>query len=125
MLWNVRNAKFNIFHVKTVLFISSEKTKWRQRETRINAKTVIEAETRFAFVETREASRVFAICGIAEGRAASAAIFHDVPGSHCALARASAVLSADASWMNLKGRGIAARGVSRNAARCTAACTHV
>jgi hypothetical protein len=65
-----------------VLFISNEKTKRRQGETRINAKTVIEAETRFAFVETREASRVFAICGIAEGRAASAAIFRDVPGSH-------------------------------------------
>lgn len=56
--------------------------KRRQGETRINARIIIEAETRFAFVETRKTSRVFAICGIAEGRTASAAIFHDIPGSY-------------------------------------------
>jgi len=56
--------------------------KRNEDNARRNAKTIIEAETRFAFVETCETSRVFAICGIAEGRTTSAAIFHDVPGNN-------------------------------------------
>ena len=61
--------------------------KRNEGNARRNAKTVIEAETRFAFVEICETSRVFAICGIAEGRATSAAIFHEVPGNNRARAR--------------------------------------
>jgi len=51
-------------------------------DVQINAKTIIEAETRFAFEEIREISRVFAICGTAEGRAVSAAIFYVIRRSY-------------------------------------------